>query len=60
MKFILKLVLLLLSGFIAIGCGENKTNAGDDSSINISSIPEKKNLRDPNKRNDEFNCRNCV
>lgn len=42
MKFILKIVLLLLSGFLALGCGENKTKAGDESSTNISSIPEKK------------------
>lgn len=41
MKFILKLVFLLLSGFITISCGENKSNAGDEPSTNISSIPEK-------------------
>jgi hypothetical protein len=41
MKFILKLVFLLLSVLITIGCGENKTKAGDESSTSISSIPEK-------------------
>lgn len=41
MKFILMLVFLLLSGFIAIGCGENKTKVSDEPSTNISSIPEK-------------------
>lgn len=42
MKFIFKLIFLLLSGVIAIGCGENKSKADDESSISIpSSIPEK-------------------
>lgn len=42
MKFLLKLVYLLLSVFIITGCGENKTKAVDESSTNISSIPGKK------------------
>lgn len=41
MKFIIMLAILLLSVLITIGCGENKTKAGDESSTNISSIPEK-------------------
>jgi len=41
MKFVLKLVFLLLSVFIITGCDENKTKASDESSSNISSIPEK-------------------
>lgn len=41
MKLILKTVLLLFTGLLTINCGENKTKAGDESSGNISSIPEK-------------------
>ncbi len=42
MKFTIMLSFLLLSVLITVGCGENKTKAGDESSTNISSMPDKK------------------